>query len=57
LWGDGSVGAIGHTIETGVPKGKEHNGAMPPKGGADLSPEDVAAVADYVWAIGHSNAQ
>ena len=27
---------------------------MPPLGGAQLSPQDVAAVADYVWAIGHA---
>jgi hypothetical protein len=27
---------------------------MPPKGGAPLSDDDVAAVAAYVWAIGHT---
>ena len=53
LWGDGSVTAITQTIDSGVPKAKEHSGAMPPKGGAELSQADVAAVADYVWAIGH----
>jgi hypothetical protein len=26
---------------------------MPPKGGADLSEADVAAIAAYVWAISH----
>jgi hypothetical protein len=26
---------------------------MPPKGGAPLSNSDVAAIAAYVWAIGH----
>jgi glucose/arabinose dehydrogenase len=57
LWGDGSVQALTHTIDTGVPKAKEHSGAMPPKGGAQLSQADVAAVADYVWAIGHRNTQ
>ena len=55
LWGDGSVQAITQTIDTGA-KAKEHTGAMPPKGGAELSQADVAAVADYVWAISHRNA-
>ena len=27
---------------------------MPPKGGADLSDQDVAAVAAYVWAVGRA---
>jgi mono/diheme cytochrome c family protein len=57
LWGDGSVRSIMHTIETGVPTPKEHTGAMPPLGGAKLSRADVAAVADYVWALGHKSAQ
>jgi mono/diheme cytochrome c family protein len=26
---------------------------MPPMGGAQLSPEQVSAVAAYVWALGH----
>ncbi|MDR3530533.1 MAG: PQQ-dependent sugar dehydrogenase, partial [Rhodopila sp.] len=56
LWSDGSVQGIIQTIDHGVPKPKEHTGAMPPKGGAQLSQADVAAVADYVWAIGHRNA-
>ena len=56
-WGDGSVQAITRTIDSGVPKPKDHTGAMPPMGGAQLSQADVAAVADYVWAISHRNAQ
>ena len=28
---------------------------MPPMGGVQLSQADLAAVADYVWAIGHQN--
>jgi hypothetical protein len=28
---------------------------MPPKGGAELSDSDTAAVAAYVWAVGHAN--
>jgi glucose/arabinose dehydrogenase len=57
LWGDGSVAAITRTIDSGVPKAKEHSGAMPPMGGAQLSQADVAAVADYVWALGHQSTQ
>ena len=57
LWGDGSVQAITRTITQGVPQPKDHTGAMPPMGGAQLSQADVAAVADYVWAIGHRGAQ
>ncbi len=51
LWGDGSLQAITQTIINGVPRPKEHPGAMPPMGGAQLSQQDVAAVAAYVWAI------
>src|SRR5271156_1067295 len=57
LWGNGSVQAIEHIIETGVPKPKEHTGSMPPRGGAQLTPREVAAVTDYVWAISHRGAQ
>jgi glucose/arabinose dehydrogenase/cytochrome c5 len=56
LWGNGSVQAITRTIAQGVPKPKNHTGAMPPNGGVALSQADRAAVADYVWAIGHQNA-
>jgi glucose/arabinose dehydrogenase/mono/diheme cytochrome c family protein len=55
LWGNGSVRAITRTIARGVPKPKNHTGAMPPMGGVQLSKADLAAVADYVWAIGHPN--
>jgi mono/diheme cytochrome c family protein len=53
IWGDGTVQSITQTILNGVPKPKDHTGVMPPKGGAELSQADVAAVADYVWAISH----
>jgi glucose/arabinose dehydrogenase/mono/diheme cytochrome c family protein len=55
LWGDGSLTAIRNTITAGVPMPKKHTGAMPPLGGSALSPTDVQAVADYVWAIGHQH--
>ena len=53
LWGDGSLASIKHTILVGVAKPKEHPGAMPPKGGADLSDAQLDAVSAYVWAVGH----
>jgi glucose/arabinose dehydrogenase/mono/diheme cytochrome c family protein len=53
LWGDGSLASIRRVIANGVPHPKRYTGVMPPKGGAQLSPQDVAAVADYVWAISH----
>jgi glucose/arabinose dehydrogenase/mono/diheme cytochrome c family protein len=55
LWGDGSLAAITRTIDEGVAQPKHATGAMPPKGGAELSQVDVAAVAAYVWAIGHQH--
>ncbi len=54
LWGDGSLAALTATIEHGVPHPKQYQGVMPPLGGAELSPRDVAAVAAYVWAVGHA---
>jgi glucose/arabinose dehydrogenase/mono/diheme cytochrome c family protein len=51
LWGRGSLAAIKRTIVEGVAEPKEHPGAMPPKGGADLSDADVDALSAYVWAI------
>jgi glucose/arabinose dehydrogenase/cytochrome c5 len=53
LWGNGSLQAITRTIAQGVPKPKQHEGVMPPMGGTQLSQADLAAVADYVWALGH----
>jgi len=55
MWGDGSLKAITDTIIKGVPGPKAYTGVMPPLGGADLSPSDVAAVAAYVWAVGHND--
>jgi glucose/arabinose dehydrogenase len=53
LWSDGSLAGIKRTIGQGVPQPKQSTGAMPPKGGAPLSPQDLNAVAAYVWALGH----
>jgi glucose/arabinose dehydrogenase len=57
IWSDGSPQGIAQTIQRGVPQPKDHTGAMPPMGGAQLSQADVAAVADYVWALGHRGTQ
>jgi glucose/arabinose dehydrogenase/mono/diheme cytochrome c family protein len=53
LWGDGSLVAITRTITDGVAEPKEYRSVMPPMGGAQLSSSEVAAVAAYVWALGH----
>jgi mono/diheme cytochrome c family protein len=53
LWGNGDLQSITDIIRNGVPKPKEHLGVMPPFGGVHLSDQDLAAVAAYVWAIGH----
>ena len=49
----GSLPVITATIGAGVPKPHDYEVPMPPKGGAPLTKEDVAAVAAYVWAINH----
>jgi glucose/arabinose dehydrogenase/mono/diheme cytochrome c family protein len=53
LWSDGSVAGIKKTITEGVSQPKEYRSPMPPMGGAQLTPEQVSAVAAYVWAISH----
>lgn len=53
LWSDGSLAGLEHTIANGVPEPKEHQNAMPPMGGVELSQADLKAVAAYVWALGH----
>ena len=50
---DGSLSGIARTIADGVPKPKHYSVPMPQRGGAPLSDSDVAAVAAYVWAVGH----
>ena len=53
LWGDGSYAAITKTITDGVSQPKQFRSPMPPMGGAQLSAEQVSAVAAYVWSISH----
>ena len=53
LWGDGSYASIVQTIREGAPSPKEHTGVMPPMGGAQLTPSQVAAVGAYVYSSSH----
>ena len=53
LWSDGSYAGISKTIREGVPNPKEYRSPMPPMGGAQLTPDQLAAVAAYVWALSH----
>ena len=53
LWSDGSYAAIAKTIAAGVPNPKQFRAPMPPMGGAQLTPDQVSAVAAYVWGLSH----
>jgi mono/diheme cytochrome c family protein len=49
---DGSYAAIAELVRTGVPHPKRYPAPMPPMGGAQLSTEQVCAVAAYVHGLG-----
>ncbi|HXW75116.1 MAG TPA: c-type cytochrome [Steroidobacteraceae bacterium] len=53
IWGDGSYDSIEGIIKKGVPQPKQYRSPMPPMGGAQLTDEQLSAVAAYVWALGH----
>ena len=53
LWSDGSYAGIRKTIEEGVPHPKQYRSPMPPLGGAQLTPDQLSAVAAYVWSLSH----
>jgi glucose/arabinose dehydrogenase/mono/diheme cytochrome c family protein len=53
LWSDGSFAGITKTITDGVSQPKNYRSAMPPMGGAQLTPEQVKALAAYVWSTSH----
>jgi mono/diheme cytochrome c family protein len=55
LWGDGSYSGIAKTITSGVPQPKEYRSPMPPMGGAQLTAEQVSALAAYVWGLSQSH--
>lgn len=54
LWGDGSLAAITKTIREGVAHPKSYASVMPPMGGAELTPPQLAAVAAFVWSRSHA---
>lgn len=47
-----NLSEITDLIHSGVPQPKEHPGPMPPMGGANLSDEQVQALAAYVVSLG-----
>jgi glucose/arabinose dehydrogenase/cytochrome c5 len=53
LWSDGSYRGIQKTIAEGVPHPKQYRSPMPPMGGAQLTPDQLSAVAAYVWSLSH----
>jgi mono/diheme cytochrome c family protein len=53
LWGNGSYPSIAHLVREGVAKPKAYRDPMPPMGGSQLSSQQIAAVAAYVWALSH----
>ena len=54
MHGDGSYGFIVALVQKGVPQPKESPSPMPPMGGTNLSPEQVRAVAAYVYTLNHA---
>jgi glucose/arabinose dehydrogenase/mono/diheme cytochrome c family protein len=53
LWSDGSYAGIKKTITDGVPQPKQFRSPMPAMGGAQLTPDQLSAVAAYVWSLSH----
>lgn len=49
---DGTYDAIINLVKTGVPTPKQAPAAMPPMGGAQLTEDQIRAVAAYVWSLG-----
>lgn len=52
---DGSYESIVRNIMTGVPEPKEHPGIMLPKGGTNITDDQVRAVGAYVWTLSHGS--
>jgi glucose/arabinose dehydrogenase/mono/diheme cytochrome c family protein len=53
MWSNGSYQGIAATIAQGVAQPKQYRAPMPAMGGAQLSSDELFAVAAYVWALGH----
>ena len=49
----GVVDAIAATITAGVSQPKQYRAPMPAMGGAQLSADQVSALAAYVWGMSH----
>jgi mono/diheme cytochrome c family protein len=50
---DGSFESIVRVVANGVPRPRWYPNGMPPTGGIPLTPEQVQAVAAYVYALSH----
>jgi glucose/arabinose dehydrogenase/cytochrome c5 len=53
MWSDGTPNGIAATITQGVAEPKQFRAAMPAMGGAQLTQDQVKAVAAYVWTLSH----
>jgi mono/diheme cytochrome c family protein len=53
LWSDGSWTGIAKSITDGVSMPKQYRAPMPAMGGAQLTPDQVSAVAAYIWSLNH----
>jgi glucose/arabinose dehydrogenase/mono/diheme cytochrome c family protein len=53
LWSDGNYAGIAKTITEGVSQPKQYRSPMPPMGGAQLSSDQISALAAYVWGLSH----
>ena len=53
LWSDGSYAGIKKTITDGVPQPKQYRSPMPAMGGAQLTADQVSALAAYIWSLSH----
>lgn len=53
LWSDGSYAGIRKTIVEGVQHPKKYRNVMPPLGGAQLTKDQISALAAYVWSLSH----
>ena len=53
LHGDGSYTAILSVVKEGVPDPKEGSMPMPPMGGSRFTPDQLRAVAAYIYSLSH----
>ncbi len=53
LWSDGSYAGIKKSITEGVSQPKQYRGPMPAMGGAQLTADQVSALAAYVLSLSH----